>query len=438
MSEPTRSSVSSGGGSLTPALISFELWTILLFVCSLAFHLVERLRRIGGYQAYPLSNDSVRFNDFTTFAYKFEFFHSAKFFQVGFPINYPAPCALFLEIFFRSTHHPLRAFVAFSILAFLVPALLFIRVLHRRGIEWFQSVFFVASITLFSWPVILLFDRGNVEMLVFMTVLVGLWAYATGRSWLAAAFFGLAASLKLFPFVLFGLYISRRQWSKVLFGAAIFLAVSVISLAILGPSIPVAFRGIVAGLASFKMNYMAEWQFDENGVDHSLFALYKSFMVNVLHHSHHFPNALRYYLTFTALSGITLYLVRIRILPLINQVLLLTISSIYLTAFSGDGTLIHLYAPLAMLFFTAIEAHRSGIHVPGLRLMLNLCVFILSITTFLIHHSERFIGQAKGIALGILFLAALVYPLGPPLSETLSESILSEPDLRWLTKRRPV
>ena len=381
--------------TLPPLLRSFELWTILLFVLSMLFHFVESLRGVSAYMGSPLSNAANRFYDFRIFAYKFEFFHTPDFYRVGFPINYPAPCALFLEFFFHWFHHPVRAFIAFCVLVFAACAVFVARALHRRGVARSEATFFVLSTGLLSWPIVLLIDRGNVEILVFLSLLIALWAYSTGRLWLAAGFFGAAASVKLFPFVLLGLFASRKQWDKVLFGAASFLFISLLSLAILGPSIPAAYRGLGAGLGSFKINYMGAWRWDEGGVDHSLFNLYKWLGVTFFHHSWDYTHDLAFYLPGTAIFGVLLYLFRIRLLPLLNQVLLLTISSIFLTAFSGDGTLVHLYAPLVMLLFVAVAAYRRGIAVPGLRLMLNCLVYILSFETFLVHRHQRFIGVTK-------------------------------------------
>ena len=77
-------------GSLPPLLRSFELWTILLFATSMLFHLVESLRRLPPFLGSPLSSPSDRYDDFRIFAYKFEFFHTAGSFRVGFATD-PEP-----------------------------------------------------------------------------------------------------------------------------------------------------------------------------------------------------------------------------------------------------------------------------------------------------------------------------------------------------------
>jgi hypothetical protein len=420
---------------LPPLLRLFQFWTILLLAVSFLFHLIEHARRRPGFQRNPLSPPAERFGDFTIFWSKYKSFHTPTFFKLGFPINYPAPCSDLFEIFFGFFTHPVRMFFISSLLCFLIPAALFGRTLYRRGISAWKVILFMVVITSMSWPIVLLIDRGNIEVFVWAALATGMWAYATGRLWVASTFFGIGASLKLFPFVLLGLFLSRRQYSKVLWGLFVFVGVSILGLAILGPTIPQAYAGINAGLASFKLHYMGEWHVSENGVDHSVFALLKGLAILLFHHDpHHFGRSLTAFLAISAITGLLLYFLRIRKLPLLNQIFALTIASIYFTAFSGDGTLVHLYSPCAMAFLLAIQAYRDRVEIPGLKLVIGCLVFILSFETFLILGQQRIIGQAHCIAIGVLLYAVLRYPLGPSLEATRSETILSQPATAWVTK----
>ena len=434
----SKESTPQAKGELPLLLRRFQLWTALLFCCSVLFHLVERRRGVISYAAYPLSSATERFGDFTIFTNKFRYFGTETFFHTGWLINYPAAAALGFEVFFKlGRSHALSLFIVFMALCFAVPAAVFTHSLITRGVCAPRAIVFMTVVTGLSWPVILLIDRGNIEVLVWLVLLLGMWAYSTGHLWTAAACFGVGASLKLFPFVLFGLFLSRRQYRQIFFGAAVFLVVSVGSLKILGPTIQQAYAGISLGINTFKVLYMGGWHGYENGVDHSIFALYKGIAVLFFGHNQtHFLKSLSAFLTVTAIGGLLLYFLRIRLLPLLNQVLILVIVSIYFTAFSGDGTLIHLYYPCAMLFLLALRAHGERIFVPGLRLMLGCMVFILSCETFLVRHNQRVIGQAHCLAIGVLLFAALRYPLGPPIAETRSETILSNPDLSWLRRTR--
>lgn len=429
MLHPPRSSQTRT--ALPRALIRVELGLGVFSCLSLLFMFIERARHIEGLQAGIFSPRVDRFTDFRIFTHKFEFFHTAKFFEVGFPINYPAPCAVFLEVFFRYFHHNLRAFLCFVLLSFLVPAVLFTRALYRRGLPIFHATHFVFVALALSWPFLFLYDRANVEVLVFLLMLIGLWSYATGKESLAAVFFSLGAAAKIFPFVVLGIFVSRRQWGKLLLAALVAIASSIVSLAILGPTIPSATKGLLAGIAKFRSDYMVQWRPFDSGTDHSFFGLYKDVQI-LFHHSVQFPRALSLYLTLAAIGGVLLYVIRIRSLPLMNQVLIFTIVSITFTAFSADYTLVQLYGPFCLLVLLTIEAEKEGRFIPGLSFILGCFTFLFSVMTFLVYRGQRFIGPFKCIGLAVLMIAALRFPLGPPIAETESGLVLSRPGLGWL------
>lgn len=424
--------------ALPPVLKTFQRWTVLFFLISLCFQVFNRLvRHLHGFLGSPFSTQSERFSDFTIFYGKFAYFHRPEFWQVGFPINYPAPVELFLEFFFKfMAPHALLAFVIFSILSFTVPSALFGKALSRRGISVGTAVSFVVICCFLSWPFLLVVDRGNAEVAVWLAMLIGMWAYASGREWAAAIFFGIAASMKLFPFVLLALFLSRRQLWKLVLGIITFFFVSIVSLKVLGPTIMAAHRGIAFGLASFQRSYMAEWHINENGVDHSIFSTFKLLLALIVDHpTDDYTGWLNVYLATTSIGGILLYLLVIRKLPLLNQVLTLTIACIYFTPFSGDGTLVHLYYPLAMLMLLAIQAHRDGVTIRGLATVMYCMVFCLSLETFLTLNitgqGMRLIGPAHCVALGIMMVTALRHPLGPPLRQTPNSVVLSAPVTSW-------
>ena len=385
---------------------------------------------LGTPYATPLSPPWDRFGDFTLYEAKFTHFHTAAFFSTGFPFTYPAPVSLvYYTIYHLSGAHPARDFVAFCAFVFVVPAVLFGVALRRRGIATATAVGFVLLLLLTSWPALLVIDRGNMEVAVFLVVVAGMSAFASGRNHWAAVFFGVAASLKLFPFVFLALFISRRQYKPLLVGAASFFGVSIGSLALLGPSIPQAYRGIAEGLLFFRRNYMSRWHTSENGVDHSIFALVKGLRILLLHvpKNHAFGTSLSIYLVVTAIVGVSLYIFVIRFLPTVNQVLILTIASIYFTPFSGDGTLLHLYCPFAMLVFVSLTAQLERRHVHGLHTAFICFSLLFGAESFLIWRGQRFEGQFKCIVLGLLLWLALRCPFGPSLQQEGTGSLSFEP-----------
>jgi hypothetical protein len=229
--------------------------------------------------------------------------------------------------------------------------------------------------------------------------------------------------MKLFPFVYLGLFLTRTRYRQMLFGVLVFGLVSVVSLAFVGPTIAFANHAIQQGLNFFRDVYMGHFISSVGGVDHSPLAFLK-LIAAVMTHSLYAPYGtpelsrithimLKIYLPLTAIAGLVLYFLRIRKLPWLNQLLVLSIVSIYFTAFSGDGTLVHLYYAFALCCFLAMDASKKGRNIPGLRVMFLCFAYLFSVESFWIYHGLRFEGQAKCIVIGILLLVALFFPIGP-------------------------
>lgn len=419
-----------------------QVWILMLGCASLStlFHLFWALvlHRHGHYR-WPFSlNSTDRFADFTIFKMKYAHWHQPDFFSIGFPINYPAPLIDLFEAFFLLPRYPTVAFIVFTTACLIVPCILFARALRSRDIRPGVAAAFSITLFLFSWPGLLLIDGANMEIAVWVVTALGFWGLATGRDNVAAIGFGLAGSFKLFPFVLLAIFLSEKKYGKFMLGIATMAGMTLVSLWILGPTVHEAWAGVAYGIASFKTNYMAQWHSGENGVDHSLFALIKFSMICThLHGTKDFFKPLTAYLAITSIGGFALYLFKIRLLPAMNQALSLTVASIYLTAFSGDGTLIHLYAPFAMLTFLAIDAWKRKIKVPGLQATMLTLTFILSPVSFFIVKDHRYEGQIKCLALTLLFYLALRYPFGPALQGNTSPDALACPDATLVEGSQP-
>lgn len=438
---PPRKHALSVPVTLPPVLREFCWVTLLLTLISGLYCIVMFVVFHKHYPYnWPLFIRSERFSDFTIFTHKFEYFHQDAFFTTGFPINYPAPMTIVYEAFFKfAGSKALLAFLILVLLSFVVPAALFGRALIKRGLSRSTAIAVTGITLLLSWPALLLLDRANVEVIVWISVAFGIWAYARGKGWTAAAMFGVAASLKLFPFVYLALFLTRKNFPKVLYGALVFGVVTLVSLAILGPTIPVAYHGLAMGMSSFRVNYMAMYRPEEGGLDHSVLAFFKLWIaIAFRHHSAHaLMTALNIYLPLMAIGGILLYFLLIRKLPLLNQLLVLTIASIYFTPFSGDGTLIHLYCSFALCSFVAIDAWKKKIEIPGLRTVFLCFAWLFSIESFLIVVGYRVEGQFKCIVIGVLLLYVLRHPLGPPLKNS-QETDLALPDASRIQTASPL
>lgn len=419
--------------SIPPVMREF-CWTVLgLSFMSVLYCLVMHFGLHWPYPySWPFFVPTDRFNDFTIYHPKFEFFHTAEFFNYGYPFTYPAPISLVYEAFYKlgGAAHSLRLFLIFIVLSFSIPAILFGRALRARGLSNVSSIAMATLVTVLSWPALLIFDRANMEVMVWCALATGVWAYSRGKDWTAAGLFGLAASMKLFPFVYLALFLNRRQFPKVLFGAASFFFFSIVSLAALGPTVPIAYHGIEAGLAYFHNVYMAHYLPGEGGVDHSILAFLRLAIHAVLRKNDTVALAelLRVYLPVSAILGLILYFWRIYKMPRLNRLLALTIASIYFTPFSGDGTLVHLYYSFALFCFLAMDAWRRHLEIPGLRVVFFCFAYLFSTESFLIISNHRVEGQGKCVVLGILLFWSLRYPFGTPLHRESPTAELAYPN----------
>jgi hypothetical protein len=146
------------------------------------------------------------------------------------------------------------------------------------------------------------------------------------------------------------------------------------------------------------------------GFDHSLFAVPKAMLL--LAHQGTLPGPetlakmLTIYLVGMAAVGAILYWVAIRRLPLINQVICLTVATIMLPPVSYDYTLLHLYVPWAMLVLLAAE--NPGHEVRSLMAAMVCFAILFAPETELILHGRSYGGQVKAVALVLLFGIALL------------------------------
>ncbi len=207
---------------------------------------------------------------------------------------------------------------------------------------------------------------------------------------------------------------ARRQYKQLAFGCFVGLALTAGSLWLETGSVAASWRGTSDGLEYFRQHYVLAI----NGFDHSLFQLGKRIfsVVSFLQHGpRKIPAAevalmLRLYTPVVALAGAVIFIARIRKLPVVNQISALTVASILLPPVSFDYTLIHLYAPCALLLLIAVRSAKRGAPVPGLLPTLLTMAVLLAPETEVIVRSVTLGGEIKCLALLVLFFLALRYP----------------------------
>ena len=348
------------------------------------------------------------FRDFHIYQARFTAFHSAAFFTYpGEAYLYPAPPAVFYKLFFLFAH-PKRDFLLALTGTFALAAGLFAVKLLSRGIHLDGVIGVVSVAAACSFPFYFDFEQGNIEWIVWLFVMLGIWGIVTGHGYFGAVSVGMAAAMKFYPILFACLFLSRRQYRQAAVAIAVTVVSTVVSLWLLCPDIGVAWRGTQAGLAMFRQRYILAYE--QVGFDHSLFAVPKAILL--LTHQGTLPGPetlakmLTIYLVGMAAVGAILYWVAIRRLPLINQVICLTVATIMLPPVSYDYTLLHLYVPWAMLVLLAAE--NPGHEVRSLMAAMVCFAILFAPETELILHGRSYGGQVKAVALVLLFGIALL------------------------------
>ncbi len=344
--------------ALPPILRRFvQLLASLTLLCGLSELFCTSVLHLHARYGFVLLDEW--YPDFRFFADRFASLHTLEFFTrtPEHPFMYPAPVALPYALFFRGVpHHAQSLFLLTILLSFLAAAALLARALRARGLNTASAAAFTASTLLLSFPIWFLYRQANMEFAIWLILSIGLWSLFHQRPYTAAICIGIAGSMKLFPFVYLGLLLSRRQFRAIAVGIVAAVALTLVSLWIVYPDIPVSWHLTEAGIENFRQVFMLHLR-PERGFDHSLFGLFKNL-------APHLPappalaRILSAYLLIAATAGIALYALRIRKLPVINQLLALTIASILLPPTSFDYTLIHLYAPWTLLVLYTLERYN--------------------------------------------------------------------------------
>jgi hypothetical protein len=261
----------------------------------------------------------------------------------------------------------------------------FVRVLRNQGLSFSQSVLFVGATALLSYPLMLLLQRWNIEVLIWLVSTIGVWCFLTGRTYTATVFIGLAASLKLYPFIFLGLFLPRRRYGGFLLGLATFAGVTLLSFHFIGPTIAAAARWDAEQIAVFSKYYVGDiWAL---GYDHSFFGLVKA---ATLHwHPNYFAWARPYSIAVATLS-VALYFLRVLSLPMSNQVLALSILSVTLAPLSYDYTLLNLYPAFAMLAVLALQAQKRDTQLPHCNAIMVLFALIFTPQSYIIFGAVRY------------------------------------------------
>ena len=396
---------------------------LLTAVCLIAELICSHLGLPYPYD-WPLFPADQPFRDFTVYRPRMELYHTRAFFTMGpLPVMYPAPALLLYRIFF-SLPHATAVYVAAFAASAAAAAVAATGVLRARGISLAQASRLVACTVLCCYPFWFCFEQGNIEWVLWVVATLGVIGFLCRRNTAAAILMGVAGSIKLFPIILLGLFLARKQYRECILGIATAAAVTVTSLWLAYPDVAYSQHEIAKGIAAFQQIYVLGFPFP--GFDHSLFGLYKS----LVHFGVRFHGAwlippraeprlaLHLYMPLVAVLGTVAYFGRIRRLPVVNQVICLVVASIWLPPLSFDYTLLHLALPWFLLVLCAVEAR--GRRVPGLLTALVCFAILMAPETELIVKGHVLGGPVKALTLLVLFVTSLRWPCPTSMDEPAS------------------
>lgn len=222
-----------------------------------------------------------------------------------------------------------------------------------KNYNLFEKVGCVILLTITSYPLLFVLDRGNNEGLLFMFLCFFIYFYKKGRFLLSIIPLALAISMKLYPLVFVVLLISDKRYKETIFCVLLSLGVTLSSLLLMKGNIFFSVIEFMKDLHLFKVVYII----GNSGANynHSLFNFFKGVYLYYLPITKDLNifSSLYTILAFIIFGLIALYIIFAE-KKLWRKTALLVLSMILLPYVSFDYTLIHIYIPL-MLFINSDE-----------------------------------------------------------------------------------
>jgi hypothetical protein len=431
------------------------LWVYAFMLVSLtaiswAFYLGEGRAEL----LRPLFHVSDRFGDLTIVTDKIAHLKDgAEALGRGYPIyNYPAPAAYVYAFLLRGfPHHPVGVYVSILLTGLVLGSIILWKSAEGARRRSMGLAAAIAATTVFGFPMWFTVDRANLEGAVALFLGIGLVLFVMRRYWSAAAFIGLAASIKPFPCLFFLLYLRKRLYREGAFGVAVAACSVLAALTALGPNPIVALRGLQPGVERYYNDrIMGVPPREEQRFTHSIMDGLKSVASELAHaledrklirsgkaatterpqvethlsmtirqgqeppliRSSHYAQIHQIFLLSMFIGAVAFVFVVLRVfrLPVLNQMILISVAITLLPPDAGDYTLLHLYVPFGVfLIFLTRDVATGRVEFKPKQVMLisSLFALVLSPLTFF----ERFSGDVRMILLVILLIVVGKYPM---------------------------
>jgi hypothetical protein len=382
------------------------LASLILWLSSLAF-VAYRIPTHPGDIGVPSFLYTHPFTDLNAVVPKIAIVHQPEFFTVDYRWIYPAPCFFlykFILHFNSYGHHYQRygdiAFCSITGVGLLFPAAYFVSALVRQGLSRVTAWLFVLAAGLMSWPIMLAVHTGNIEAILWIGVAAASAAYYRRMYWTAAILLAIVGAFKIYPMLLLGLFLAPRKYWQIVLSLGLFAAISIASLAYIGPTVPIAYHNVANGMKSFTDLGFAPGMIDRNFLtfDHSLVSLIR---LCTWHHPRLMVFLFRWYTPVAAVCMTVLFFGHVWKMPRLNQLFFIILAAVILPPKSYDYTLQMLYIPWAWLSLLAVNAAARSQRLPGLMPIMISVALLCSPEFFVRLHAAAY-GQFKAVVLLVL------------------------------------
>jgi hypothetical protein len=429
LADPDRASSSGSAITVRNALkiyiVAFWLLTIIA-VCVLGIHkFVLHKPEADG---LIFCCRAQEFSDFTFLSQRVAHFREPDMLSRtdAIPYPYPVPSIYAFLFFIRLFPVPLVAYLIFALLS-VCSATCWLSWRVKTLSPGHLPQIAIWSTLLLSYPLAFLLDRGNIEAVIWALVLLGIVAYTRNRMFTSAILWALAASMKIFPCLLFAMFLAKRKYRLFGFAIAATAMLTLLALAGVGPTIRQAASNSSRNAAWLTNNYILIRYLLQ--FDHSLFSAIKQ-AIHV--YAEKFGgnegaaiwHALHIYSIVVPVAAALLWWFRLRRMPLLNQFMAYLTICILLPYVSNEYTLIYAYLIWgAFLLFLLADVATARVAVPAtaIHIILVSCACLFAPLAYLKRASGLELGgPIKALILLTLLVTVLLVPMPSSLFADLS------------------
>lgn len=381
---------------------------------------------------YPLFSPHDRYRDLTNYLGKIAHLNEgAAPLARGLPVfNYPAPAAFVYKLLLLSPTHPLLPYMSLLAAAIIAFVVISWRAAHIHLPRNSGAAAAILATAAFGMPMHFTIDRANIEGVVWICSAIGLCCLLTRRYWSAAAFIGLASSIKPFPSLLLLLLLAQRRFRETAMGAAVAAAAILLALTALGPNPLQAYKDLLPGIQRYYHSYVEhQVPSGEARFGHSLLDGERSVALLIQNRSldatrleetqdelHATPGPtaailgpLHWYGPVSAAGLLAICLVFFR-RPVLNQLAAISVAVTLLPLSASEYTLLYLYVPFAaFVIFLVRDVDTGDVPFSNRAALAIACTYALLLAPLSFFKSLA--GDVQLLLLFVLLFLAARYPM---------------------------